>query len=458
MSTAAQGSVYLGPDWRVVHVGEGFEDGVNFYYEFDEGIVNHALATLHTVLEQRGHPCYCLRLLVGSDNHGYFCRFGNVLTPEHVPKPQIPTDMRIPLEHLVPDYFTWPALAIRRGSLLLAHYGEWLEDFLRRVTWLAQMRLQRGDEYIGYFLLAGLDGAEVPSDRDLKMAAYRTKVEVELVLAHRRVECARTSEEFKGRLRATRTAIEDLCGKNRSAALQHVGDMLTSHLGARWNRAACFCPVDDDTLQCLWAQGGNGTQEWCLDVQRPLGEHVRDVDELVSLVRRRFMVLDDPYFAAVAYPNPLWIGNVSDRANDNILAQLWRARGNIGKLPSAYQEWDLCYTPTSHQDTIDRNAISSWGPVAAVFSQEDPWVRRVGQERPGAPIFVSQNGKYWAFPWWAHQGGTHEKLIGIWVLDMAYWSRGVGEPDFPSLSFTKEILWALGPAMYGYWPNHWGRD
>ncbi len=460
MSTAEHDPIHLGPDWRIVDVGEGFEDGINFYYEFDESIVNHALATLHTALEERGHPCYCLRLLVGSDNRGFFCRFGNVLTPENVAKLQIPTDARIPLEHLVADHFTWPTLAIREGPLLLDHYGEWMQEFSQRVTWLAQMRLQRMNEYVGYFLLAGLAGWGIPSVHDLIAAAYRTKLEVASVLAYRRVQSARTSAEFKDRLLQTQVAIEDLRGQNQSAALQHVGDMLTSHLGACWNRAACYGPIDNETLQCLWAQGGNGRQDWCLDVQRPLGEHVHDVNGLISLVRRRPKVLDDPYFAAAAGTNSLRIQNTSDRANDNILAQLWRARGNIGMLPSAYQEWELNHTPIAHQKAVDRQAILSGGPIAVVFSQANPWVRRVSEERPGAPVFVSQNGKYWAFPWWAHRGPAHEaevrnELIGIWVLDMAYWSGGVGQPDFPSFYFTKEILWALGPGMYRYWVNHW---
>jgi hypothetical protein len=106
------------------------------------------------------------------------------------------------------------------------------------------------------------------------------------------------------------------------------------------------------------------------------------------------------------------------------MAILWQANGNVRKLPGDHQRWE------------------SEGPIAAVFDDADFWVEDVRAARPTDPIFVSKNGIYFVVPWF-----SRDKLIGLWVLDMAYWGGILSHPDVPSLAFTKEILDALGPAM-----------
>lgn len=446
---------YLRKHWRAVDVGRGFEDGVNFYDDFERGVVNHGLRTLHTALEQDGYPCYCLRLNIDASNRGYFCQFADVLTPSNMPKKDFLCSGVIPLELLVDKYWEWPSLAVYEGPLLLADHGILGEDgligLLKRVSWHAQVRLQREYEYLGYFITVGVGTSAVPTDHELIAAAYKTKINVAAILAYRRVERARTSENFKLRLLTAQTAIENLQGKRRTEAFQHVGDMLTSHLGAGWNRAACYCPIGNDTLRCLWAQGGSGEHGWCRTVQRPIGETVRQTDGLVYLAQRRVLARDDPYYTGAVLGQPLQIAKVSDEANDNVLAQLWRARGDVTALLPCNRAWEPPPPPDDNMDKIDRTKFRRGDDIAAFFDQEDPWVQQVTRERPGQPIFISQNGKYWAFPWWAYQ-----KLIGIWVLDMAYWAHAGDQPSFPSLGFTQEILSALGPSMYQFWPNHWG--
>lgn len=186
--------------WRIVNVGEGFEDGINFYDAFHEDIVNHALATLQTEFEVRRHPCYCLRLDVNSDDQGYFYRFGKALTPDGIPELELPREMRIPLEALVADYWNWPVLAVREGPPPLADFFTsekgGLFDVVKRVSWRAQFRLQQYDSYVGYFELLGLDGANIPNDHQLCWALYKTKQEVARLLSIQRIEKARTSEAF----------------------------------------------------------------------------------------------------------------------------------------------------------------------------------------------------------------------------------------------------------------------
>ena len=441
-----------------LNVSSDLDVSINFYEEFDEGAVNHGLRALNSALGQQGQVCYCLRLDTDIDAHGHFSRFGDiVLASDDAPKPNLSPELSIPLDLLVIDNWKWPPLAIREGTPPLASYGNPeesdLQEFLNRISWQVQVRLQQEEEYIGYFVAVGLDRSPPPTDHDLIAAAYDAKLQVASLLSYRRLKKTQTSGEFKARLRTTQQAIESLQDMERDRGLQHVGDMLTSHLGAGWNRAACYCPTDDNTLECLWAQGGDGRQPWCNDVQRPIGEGVRQAEGLVYLAGRRVDPGIDPYYAAAVLRGPLKIENIRDENNNNVLARLWRSNGNVAALPSHYREWECPPPLDPHMTSVSRAELSSGSNVAVAFDAQDPWVKQVNCERPGEPIFISQNGKYWAFPWRAHA-----ELIGIWVLDMAYWPKLEPCSELPSLTFTEVILSSLGPSMHRYSQGHWQRQ
>ena len=437
--------------WRDIPPPSGFEDGINFFGEFNGDIANHAIATLHTALEQRGTPCYCLLGRKGGDRQEYFSRFGDMMVPSGL---QLPISWsNISLDRLVRDTWHWPTLAIRVGKLdehETGSYPNGLRTFLRRITWQAQIRLQNGDEYIGYFKLAGDEQSRVPDDRDLVAAAFITKLEVARLLAHRHAQSARTLDDFKTRLHQSAEEISSGAVGNSKAALRHVANMLTSHLGANWNRAAFYGMVDNDnTLQCLWAQGGDGNRQWCDKVQKPIGESIREIPELARYVHLQIAPHDDLYLAAVQ-TSPLSIGNVRDRCNENILAQLWRASGDVRAMPTKYQHYELDPVHTAYMSAIDRDLLSKGGPKAAIFFQDDAWVTQVVKDHPHSPYFACRNGQYFAFPWFS----KHE-LIGIWILDMAYWNRMVGQPGSPSPILTAEVLTALGPSMDRHRRNKW---
>ena len=315
------------------------------------------------------------------------------------------------------------------------------QEFLSRISWYAYMRLQAGNTYVGYFVLAGLDGCPAPSDKTLRRVACLVKVEVERVLAFRRVARARTSPDFKTRLRYTLAAINELRSYDCRGALKRVADMLTSHLGVGWNRAACYWPVNSNTLRCLWAQGGDGSEAWCWNVQRPIGEGIREVSDLVAMAQLATNSGNDRYLAAAAGRNPIQIDAVQDHSNDNILARLWRSNGDVRALPIESQYWEIGILPNPSISIVDREVLSLGGPVGAVFNEQDPWVRQTVRERPGDPIFVSRNGRYFLLPWC-----SRNNLIAVWLLDMAYWGD-LASPQVPSLAFTAEILASLGPPI-----------
>jgi hypothetical protein len=432
------------PAWRSISPGTGFEHCINFFGEFSEGLANHALKTIHTTLEQQGTHCYCLRLEVDAENQGYFHSYGDLLVPHSQIAVSQPFVGRVPLRNLVPDLATWEQLAIRVGPPLAALNDPAIDvhvrDFLRRVSWQIAIRLQDNEKYVGYFKFMGVDGSPVPKDRDVVAAAYKAKTEVANLLAYRHVQETRADEIFKERLRTTAYEISSLVLDGR-LALRHVADMLTSHLGAGWNRAACYWPVSADKLRCMWAHGGGGDWSWC-KVQGDLSAQVREVEQLTEGVRRHPYPLDDTFYLSAAGERPVEVAGINDPGNQNILASLWRAQGDIRRLPAEHQFWESSPDPDAHLSVVNRRKIRQNGPRAAEFRQQDPWVQEVQAQRPKSPIFASKNGRYFAVPWFS-QG----ELIAIWVVDMAYWGKLEVQPGAPSLALTHEILDTLGPAM-----------
>jgi hypothetical protein len=137
--------------------------------------------------------------------------------------------------------------------------------------------------------------------------------------------------------------------------------------------------------------------------------------------------------------------------NRSAIAQLWRRNGNIKDLPGDLWAWELCDKPVSHMTSVDRSSLSRGGAMAAVFGADDPWVAATTGERPADPIFWSRNGQYWALPWF-----LREELIGIWVVDMAYWMVADQYMDgFPSFVLSDQILRFLAPAFEVMRQNYW---
>jgi hypothetical protein len=90
---------------------------------------------------------------------------------------------------------------------------------------------------------------------------------------------------------------------------------------------------------------------------------------------------------------------------------------------------------------VDRASLSRGGPIAASFGTDDPLVEAVTRERKDDPIFRSRSAQYWALPWF-----LRDELIGIWVVDMAYWAvAGQGMSGFPSFVLSDQILRSLAP-------------
>jgi len=133
------------------------------------------------------------------------------------------------------------------------------------------------------------------------------------------------------------------------------------------------------------------------------------------------------------------VREVSNPLNQGILARLWRLNGDIRHLPSENQElgfaapplFNPAFKPEAH-------------PIAATFDHSDPWVKAMRHNHPGAAIFVARGERYWALPWFSGPGC----LLGVWILDMAYWSGRIAPQIIvPRLAAARNVLRLFAPVF-----------
>jgi hypothetical protein len=314
------------------------------------------------------------------------------------------------------------------------------------------MRLQQGTDYVGYLAIVGAE-ALAPDDTALQRGFSATKGYMSDYIKQRTVKKVLSSLEFNRRLESAKQAVLGALGdpKHRNLGLRFVADMLTAHIGAGWNRAACYCPVGKNVLMCLWAQGGDGSERWSERVQRPIGEKVHSVEELVKLVGEEKTPTDDHYNGAALCNPGLYLHLDREPDNRSTPARLWQNRGNVKALPQGCWEWELTDVPASHVGLVDREPLGWGGALAAKFGHDDPWVERVANERPAHPLFASKNELYWALPWF-----LGDEPIAIWIVDMAYWGTVPEDrAGIPSLVMSDQILRRLGPPCHALRKDNW---
>lgn len=409
--------------------------------------------------------CYLLRLEpVGDGDRTHFV-------------PQLPARLlygarrvelppRLPIEALHrDDVLSWCLFEVCYSPPVLlggASEGERLsddvKDFLRRVRWHARMRLEADGKYIGYFKIVSScqEGGHGRADeatlhRVVRDALFEVKDFVDRRKAFLRAEKALQSPGFAAKLETTQKAI---LGCSERVALRHVANLLTSHLGARWNRAAFLRRVPGGTLRCVFAQGGDARPEWC----HFQGEVATRFPTLQGLVddANRGEHFDDPYFQAAAGDNPLELREADHPSNGHLLARLWRNGGRFNGLEAFVAIDEFLPSALTDPRRIDRDLLDlEQEPLAVKFTNDDPWVREVEEDRARRgglqSVFNARNGEYWAIPW-VSPGG---RIMGIWIVDCCYWGtcrRDHGREP-PSLAMARIALDKLAEpfaaALYG---------
>jgi len=421
-----------------IPVGSDAQDGVNFhdYLQKYPDLLEEGLKAIHRDLSlslgDDETVCYGFELVErGSDS--FFRPLSHFFPASGSRKPVLPES--IPLASLVRDIWNWHLLGYCENFRPMNRHDPAIQQFLGLVRWHALVRLQQGGTFLGYFKIAGL-GA-VPDQRYILYAFYAALSHIRNEVNRRRILETWTLREFQDCLLDVVAGLQ--FETNRTIALSHVADVLTAHVGAGWNRAAFFGLIGSDTLRCLYAQGGDGSEDWSLRVQQPLRLEVQTVREFLAFKRTHPDRSDDPYRVAAAPEWPVEIRRVTDPVNNNLIARLWRHNGDVAQLPAANQEWEQTNLPMAHMSSIDRAVLAASGPLAAVFDSNDPCVKEVERDYPNHPVFVSKNGQYWLMPWL-----LEGKILGVWLLDVANWKdRRAQNPNPPSLALSNQILSAF---------------
>ena len=202
---------------------------------------------------------YCLRFQEVPGGESFFvpCSETGV-----IPDPKLIEELppKVPYNRLLQSTWTWPLAAMREKS---------------GGTKCGQLRLSSGNSYFGYFKVCDRDGVadyrkQTFSDRLVDgLCAARTHLSTMLETTYAR-RLKRSAERIYGR---TRREYERLANDDIEAACAHVAAALTSHLGAGLNRAAAFLPVEDNTLKCVYAHGGDASGVWA-EFEHYLADHM----------------------------------------------------------------------------------------------------------------------------------------------------------------------------------------
>jgi len=240
--------------YQVLNAGTGFEDGINFFDEFNEEMVNQGLTAL-SILLPPSCKCYCLRIEEDLNGLGQFRPFGNVYSANGVID-RISPDV-VPLNKLVVNEREWPLFRLGIGApdaALIKQVRPETRKELEQVKWAVQIRLQNGERFVGYFKIVGCD-RPLP-ERDLQIAFYHTKFHMLSMVSNQILERMSLSASFQRQLQTTLHAIVGI--QREAQALRHIADMLSSHLGLGWNRVACLCPDEHDSLNVCGPRGATG--------------------------------------------------------------------------------------------------------------------------------------------------------------------------------------------------------
>jgi hypothetical protein len=400
-------------------------DGLDFgEYFFDAELVRHALGRVLSNLPGCGG--FCLRFRPNGSGPSWFEPWIQASSVGI----EIPN--RVDDDRLIINLFEWPVLATHQPPLPTGMYPEVVEQSYRRAGWRGQMRLEANKLYVGVFKLMQFETSK-PVDEDTFFDAFaQATILVEHEVNRRRQLLRDTSPGFQQHVCSTRDAIHSAISAGEyQLALRQLASLITSHLSTSLNHIAFFSTREpDDALHCLYAHGGDGTQDWNR-VQERIGLGVVSVKQLQELVKL-FKPDDDPYFKACCGSQPLRIDSVS--TSPFLMARLWRSGGNLDALPYENRLPILQPVGPTPRPPSDRIGTES---LALVLSDDDEWVRCVRHSRPADRIFVSQNKTYYVMPWFSPQGD----LIALCLLDQGYWTNvDIWKVVVPRLFVARQLL------------------
>lgn len=177
-----------------------------------------------------------------------FVRRGDLILVTGKSPPYLPEAVPIEVVHKA-DVFRWHCYDVQAGpSVLLerkelcASLSQEVVQCLERLKWHALIRLEQDGRFVGYYKIVriGADGSVTSDTAALKDIVRNAFYEVKSYVIGRIIERKLNSPGFLDKLAKTNAVVER---DGFHVALRHVANLITSHHGARWNRAAFLTRV-----------------------------------------------------------------------------------------------------------------------------------------------------------------------------------------------------------------------
>jgi hypothetical protein len=307
------------------------------------------------------------------------------------------------------------------------------------------VRLQAGSTYVGYYKAAWHAPATAYPSFESALANAYAKVQTWLYAEVEKWRWDRTrfDENAQKDLKGIHDLLEILIQANKyDRAIQVVSELLTSHLGARLNRVACLAPRGDACV-CLYAHGGNCTDDFSNRVQYPISTQVHSLHDLYHHLRNIALPTDDPLFAELCADKDVLI--LEDIGSSNsILAQLIRDGGNLSN-------WFGSQAAVETQPDIEVNfalrLIVDQDPevVALKLEREDPLLATWASRFPGSAWNQNRASKWYALPF-----RYKDALLAVFVVDVGYWENpSERQVIIPRLMVASAVLNEFAPHFFG---------
>jgi hypothetical protein len=417
--------------------GDGFEFG-----EFwgDPVLVGATLTRLSLYLQPS--ICYCLKFQPVHGGNSWFEPYGaNGLCTDPLVTFQLNT--RIPHRRLFCENnntWTWPKI------------GQWLpgadDSFhprqLADAAWHGLFRAKENGQYVGVLKSAIVNGKPPDDDLPVRLAYRQVKAWLDAEVFARRHNGHWSTSTARESLTSTSELIAgDLRNGFTERAIQRVATLLTSHLGADFNRAVCLAyDSSKAALCCVYSHGGNCSTDWSENVQLPLSQSFGTIHELQTNLK--LPPVDDPLYQDLVGEHSLRLND--ERTRQSIIARIWvGGGGDLEQLPKENAVED---GPPMPDFAADGNVSPTYNVAAQIRLESDPWLVDLRQKRPNSPLLSSRNGSIFALPW-----TLDGELIAIWLLDLGYWPEFSLVRDIvPRLRSAKALLSHFAPRFRGVNP------
>lgn len=402
------------------------DHGLDFGEFFDDSrLVRLVLSMLYANLDKSA-VVYCFRFSEGANQFVPYDASG-LITDSSIPLPTVERDRLLTAEK------EWPVLAQWHARDGKPNHPPQFEH----ACWHGQLLLESNGKPVGYFKVVIPRDGVAPNDAQFACAFDHVKLWLQQQINLNSTDSWWFSPALHYELDFADEAIRQLVKDGRfRPALQILCTLATSHIAFGFNRVICLAPFKN-TLRCVYAHGGDCSDEFASRVQHPVSQMAHSVPELMWMANASTPPHDDPlYRDLAASPHSFAIDVGSNESS--VISRLWRQGG----LFQGFSTDQLVIANQRVQFGRDNCFIVEVAPtiMAAHLSMDDPALRELRNTRPSSPLFGNRNGNFYTFIWTA-DGAP----IAAVILDLGYYAHfDLARDVAPRLAIARALFGRFG--------------